>query len=95
MDRVNVTLDRWTKYPGGVYDNRPTKAVEALPKHATDGFSLQDVDDVVLRDCGVTWGEHIATRGEDVGQVRTSGVRVERFTPRTTVVISDPPMVGR
>jgi Glycosyl hydrolases family 28 len=79
MERVSVTLDRWTKYPGGVYDNRPTKAVEALPVHKTDGFSLQDVDDVVLRDCGVTWGAGMATRGEDVGQVRTTNVKVERF----------------
>ena len=49
-----------------------------LPVHETDGFSLQDVDDVVLRDCGVTWGEHMTTRGEDVGQVRTTNVKVER-----------------
>ena len=86
LDRVNVTIDRWTKYPGGVYDNRPTKAVEALPKSATAGFSIQDADNVVLRDCTLVWGEHRPMpAGKDVEDTRVTGLKVERFVSQQIV----------
>ena len=46
----------WTKYAGGVYDNRPTKVLPALENHACDGFNLRFVDGVNLADCSVDWG---------------------------------------
>jgi hypothetical protein len=58
FENVSLTLDRWTKYPGGVFDNRPTKALEPLETHGTAGFSLRWADDVVLKNCAVHWGRH-------------------------------------
>jgi hypothetical protein len=53
LDRVDVTLDRWTKYPGNVYDNRPSP--EAVVPHETAGFSFRDADRIQMRDCKLTW----------------------------------------
>jgi Glycosyl hydrolases family 28 len=86
LDRVDLTLDRWTKYPGGVYDNRPTTAITPIEPHATAGFSIQDADNVTLRDCSLTWGEHRPTpAGQDVEQQRVTGLKVERLTSRQIV----------
>jgi polygalacturonase len=58
FENVAVTLDRWTKYPGGVFDNRPTKVLEPVEKHGNPGFSVRWADDVVLKNCAVHWGRH-------------------------------------
>jgi hypothetical protein len=56
LRHVDVTLNKATTYPGGLFDNRPTTAVEALPQHSTPGFSIEHADDVTLEDCTVHWG---------------------------------------
>lgn len=52
---VAVTLGRWTRYPGGVFDNRPTTAAPALEPHDTPGFHLRHADRVTLADCRLSW----------------------------------------
>jgi polygalacturonase len=80
MEHVEVTLERWTKYKGGVYDNRPTSSTDAIETHATDGFSIENADDVTLRDCRVGWGaERPDYFGEAVEQKNATGLKVERF----------------
>jgi hypothetical protein len=80
LDRVDVTFDRWTKYKGEVYDNRPTTAVAALPAHAAVGFSIQDADNVTLRNCGLHWGPNWpAATCTTVQQERVTGLKVEGF----------------
>jgi len=56
FDRVGVTLARSTQFEGGLFDNRPTKAIDAIEPHDTPGFSIEHADDVTLRDCKVAWG---------------------------------------
>ena len=58
LDQVDVTLDRWTKYPGGEWDNRPTTAYPALEPHGTPGIHVRHADNVTLRDCRVGWGSN-------------------------------------
>ena len=58
LRRVSVTFDRWTKYPGGVYDNRPTTVVEPEEKHDTVGISIETADNIILQDCRVRWGDN-------------------------------------
>ncbi len=53
MFRVNFR--RWTKYSGGVYDNRPTKVLAPIETHATDGFNLRFADHVSLENCSADW----------------------------------------
>ena len=55
LKNVSVELGRWTKYVGGVFDNRPTKALPPVEPHATDAFSLRFADNVSLENCSVDW----------------------------------------
>ena len=57
LDNVSLTLDRWTPYPGGFYDNRPTSTQPEIEKHGTPAFFISYADDVSLRNCGVSWGK--------------------------------------
>jgi hypothetical protein len=59
FENVGVTLDRWTKYPGGLFDNRPTTALPGIEPHGTPGFSLRHADNVLLKNCRVTWGQNL------------------------------------
>jgi len=59
LENVAVTLDRWTKYPGGVFDNRPTSAEADIEKHATPGYSIRHADNVTLRGCSIAWGQNV------------------------------------
>ncbi|MFV8464834.1 glycoside hydrolase family 28 protein [Flavobacterium sp. LB1P62] len=56
---VAVTLNRWTKYPGNVFDNRPTKAYEGIENHDTPGIFIRYSDRVVLENCSIAWGNSI------------------------------------
>lgn len=52
---VVLTLGRWTKYPGGVFDNRPTRVAEPIEQHGTPGFHLAHADRIAIDDCEVRW----------------------------------------
>jgi polygalacturonase len=56
FENVTVTFDRWTKYQGGLFDNRPTRVYEPIETHGNPGFSLRNADNVTLKDCSVRWG---------------------------------------
>jgi hypothetical protein len=58
LKNISVSLGRWTKYAGGVYDNRPTKVVTPVEAHDTDGFNLRFADQVSLENCSVNWLEN-------------------------------------
>ena len=55
---VSVKFARWTKYAGGVYDNRPTKVLASVETHVTDGFNLRYADQVTLENCSVGWADN-------------------------------------
>jgi hypothetical protein len=79
LENVSVRLGRWTKYPGGVYDNRPTKAVTPLETHGADGFNLRQVKGAVMVDCAVSWtgglpaGAQPAVVAEDATELQIEG----------------------
>ncbi|MBZ5585539.1 MAG: glycoside hydrolase [Acidobacteriia bacterium] len=56
FENVALTFDRWTRYPGGVFDNRPTTAYPDIEQHRTPGFNIRYADGVTLKDCKVAWG---------------------------------------
>jgi hypothetical protein len=56
LENVAVTLDRWTPYRGGLFDNRPTTAYPDIEPHGNPGFSIRHADNVVLKNCSVEWG---------------------------------------
>ncbi|GHF55618.1 hypothetical protein GCM10017566_30810 [Amycolatopsis bartoniae] len=84
---VHLTLTKWTTFPGGVYDNRPTTVRPALQPHDTPGFHLSAADDVLVRDCSVAWGPNPpdyysnALVAEDVTGLRLEGFRGQAAHP--------------
>jgi hypothetical protein len=56
LENVDLTLDRWTSYPGPVFDDRPTTAYPDLDPHRTPGYSIRYADGVALKDCKLAWG---------------------------------------
>ena len=56
LRHVAVTFARWTAYPGRVFDNRPTTAVEPLEPHDTPAISIRHADRVTLDHCAISWG---------------------------------------
>ncbi|POY37245.1 glycoside hydrolase [Flavobacterium alvei] len=59
FQNVNVSFNRWTKYPGNVFDNKPTKAYEPIEKHDTPGISIRYSDRVLIENCSIAWGNTI------------------------------------
>jgi polygalacturonase len=58
LENVAVTLDRWTKYRGGLFDNRPTTAYPGIEPHGNPGLSIRCADNIVLKKCSVVWGDN-------------------------------------
>jgi hypothetical protein len=57
FDRVQVTLDRETKYRGGLWDNRPTTSgYPPIEEHGNPGIHVRFADRVALRRCEIAWG---------------------------------------
>jgi polygalacturonase len=81
LENIAVTFDRWTRFPGAVFDNRPTTAYPELEAHDTPGFSLRHADNVLVKDCRVAWGKNCppsfrhALEAEDV-----TNLELTRFT---------------
>lgn len=59
FENVSVKLNRWTKYKGGLFDNRPTKVYDPILIHDNPGFALHNAKDVTLRKCRVRWGKNL------------------------------------
>jgi len=78
---VAVTFDRWTKYAGGVYDNRPTKVLTPVEGHAADGFNLRYADNVTLENCAVSWKRSGSTSFSNaIGTEEVSGLKLLNFS---------------
>jgi polygalacturonase len=87
FDNVSITLDKWTKYPGGMFDNRPTTAYPGVEPHGNPGFNIRHADNVVLKNCHVAWGNNRpdyfthALETEDVTGLKLSGFKGEAAHP--------------
>ena len=62
LENCSVKIDRWTQYPGGMFDNRPTRADDpvsgpkGLEPHSTPAYFLRNVHGAILRNCSASWG---------------------------------------
>lgn len=57
FDNVAVTLNRETKYRGGLWDNRPTtSAYPPIEEHGNPGVHVRYADNVSLQRCRIAWG---------------------------------------
>jgi len=82
LENIDMTIDRWTKYDGGRFDNRPTPpGMEGLEVHGTPVFSLRNARNVTVRDCIARWGtdrEDYFTHALQAENVQ--GLKIEHFT---------------
>jgi len=86
LENIAVTLDRWTRYPGGVFDNRPTQGrYPEIEPHGTPGFHIRAADNVVLKRCRVAWGEsppEYFTHALEPTTYRSCGSQASKVKPR-------------
>jgi len=93
FENVAIALDRWTRYPGGVFDNRPTKVFDPIVRHGTPGFSLVNADNVTLKDCSVRWGGNRpdyfthALEATGVTDLRLTGFRGQAAHPERDAAV--------
>jgi hypothetical protein len=94
LENVHAKLERWTKYPGGVWDNRPTTAMDGIERHGTPGIAIRHADDVTLKNCDASWGENRpeyfthALEVEDVTGLTNEGFKGEAAHPNRDKAIS-------
>jgi len=95
LENVDITIDRWTDWPGGHFDNRPTPpAMEGLEVHGTPVFSLRNARNVTVKGCTARWGSHRqdyfthALQAEHVAGLKIEHFRGEAADPATHKAIS-------
>ena len=80
LEGVRIELDRWSSWPAGEYDRRPTSNGPEVYAHPTSGIHIDTATDVTLRNCEVVWAdadEHFAHAVEaiDVDDLVIEGLR--------------------
>lgn len=87
FENVNVTLNRWTSYPGNLFDNRPTKVYKGIEPHDNPGIFVCFSDQVILKNCSVSWGDNVpdyftnAIQAHDVTELKIEGFKGEAAHP--------------
>jgi hypothetical protein len=81
LEKIDLTIDKWTQYPGGKFDNRPTMAgAEGLEPHKTPVFFLRNARRVTVRDCQAHWGVHRQPYfGSALEADHVADLKIERF----------------
>ena len=80
LENVSVDFVRWTKYPGEVYDNRPTKVLTPIEPHATDGYNIRFADNVVLSHCTANWASNVPAYFQNsVAPENSTAVKIAGF----------------
>lgn len=59
FENVTLHVGRWTKYKGGVLDNRPTTVLQEIEPHDTAGILVRHAKNVTIKNCAVQWIKNI------------------------------------
>jgi hypothetical protein len=84
LSDVEMTIDRWTRWPGEAFDNRPTAdGIAGLEPHKTPVFFLRNVQNVELDNCVARWGDsRQGYFGSALEISACTNVRVNQFSGR-------------
>jgi polygalacturonase len=95
LDNIDITIDKWTAYPGGRFDNRPTPAeVEGLEPHDTPVFSLRNAERVLVKDCHARWGSNRQSYfGSALEAENVKDLKIEHFDGIASDPAKDNPVV--
>jgi len=81
LENVDITLNKSTKYPGGLFDNRPTKTYTDIEQHGNPGIYIHFADNITLNNCSVHWGENKPNYYTHAIEADNStGVDLKKFT---------------
>lgn len=77
LENVRIELDRWSGWPGGQYDRRPSDDGPGLYEHPTSGFHIDTASDVTLRHCEVVWGSRPDTFAHAVEAIDVDDLTID------------------
>jgi len=77
LEGVRIELDRWSGWPGGEYDRRPTSNGPEVFAHRTAGIRIDTASDVTLRNCEVVWAARPDDFGYAVEAIDVDGLLIE------------------
>ncbi|MFT2009092.1 glycoside hydrolase family 28 protein [Pontibacter sp. 13R65] len=58
FDQVDISINKITDHPGGVYDRRPSD-VEGMVRGRTSGFYFDKATGITVRNSSVSWGANV------------------------------------
>ncbi|MGK9477837.1 glycoside hydrolase family 28 protein [Melioribacter sp. OK-6-Me] len=80
LENVSVKFERWTKYKGGLFDNRPTKVYEPIEYRDNPAISIKYSKNVSIVNSSVKWGENLPEYFSNAIKVENSeNVRIKSF----------------
>lgn len=77
LDGVRIELDRWSRWPAGEYDRRPTSDGPEVYAHPTSGIHIDTATDVTLRNCEVVWAGADPAFAHAVEAIDVDGLVIE------------------
>ena len=96
FENVALTFDRWTTYPGEVFDNRPTSAWPDVEPHKTPAYSIRYADNVSLNNCSVRWGNNVPDSFTHAIETESStGLKLTNFSGESAHPNRDQAIVKR
>jgi polygalacturonase len=80
LENVSVKFDRWTKYRGGLFDNRPTKVYEPIEHRDNPAISIRYAKDVSVLNSSIKWGGNLPEYFTNAIKVENSeNIRIKSF----------------
>jgi hypothetical protein len=92
LEDIDMTVDRWTKFPGGFFDNRPTgPSMAGLEPHRTPVYFLRNATNVTLKNCKARWGSNLQDSFSNALEaVNVKHLNLEHFEGKAAFPDRDP-----
>lgn len=79
FDNVQVTIEKLTTYPGGIYDLRPSD--RGIISASTTGFYILNAGEVKIHNCSLKWGRKRADYfANGIYAENVNGLKIIKFT---------------
>jgi len=85
LENVHVEIDRWTKYKGGLFDNRPTRVYEPIEYRDNPGISIRYAQNVKVNNCSIKWGINIPNYFSNAIKIEnSSNIKINNFNGKSS-----------